>query len=269
MWPYRVVAKVFEALLAKYPDRLSIETNTPVTGVEQANDSYTVSTPRGKMRARKIIYATNGYTGHLLPNLRGFLFPVRGTMTVQDLGPSVPNLGAEKSFGFHYVPTYDEQTQTLADGLWYLTQSAETGYFFFGGEKGTIDDTLTADDTTISRVSLDHLQNILPRFFNYTGVKEDPLVAAWSGIMGFTADGAPYVGQLPESVTGRSGEGEWIVGGFSGYGMPYCWLAGEALASLVVGEGVVDYLPEVYLIDEERLSGARVREVCEMLAAFR
>lgn len=197
------------------------------------------------------------------------MFPLRGTMTVQDLGPSVPNLGSEKSFGFHYTPVFDEETNTLADGLWYLTQNAKSGYFFFGGEKGTMDDTLTADDTTVTKTSLDHLQHILPTFFNYTGVKEDPLVAAWSGVMGFTADGAPYVGRIPESITGRHGNGEWIVAGFNGYGMPYCWMAGEALASIVVGEDPKEYLPEVYRVSEERLSAARIDGVCQYLSSLR
>ncbi|KAL5593007.1 hypothetical protein FOBRF1_012109 [Fusarium oxysporum] len=269
MWPYRVVTNVFEGLLAKYQSRLRIETNTPVTSVQYAEGSYVLTTPRGTTRARKVIYCTNGYTGSLIPKIRGLMFPVRGTMTVQDLGPNVPNHGAEKSFGFHYTPIYDEKTDTLADGLWYLTQNAKSGYFFFGGEKGTMDDTLTADDTTISKISRGHLQDILPKFFNYEYTKKDPLVSAWSGVMCFTADGAPYVGQLPASVTDRGGDGEWIVGGFNGYGMPYCWLAGEALADLFLGKGVSEWLPEAYLVDESRLSSSKVTQVVETLASFR
>ncbi|KAL0942939.1 uncharacterized protein CTRU02_200825 [Colletotrichum truncatum] len=271
MWPYRIVSNIFHALLSEYPDRLSIETNTPVMSVERVGGKYILTTPRGQTTAGKVVYCTNGYTGHLLPKMRGLLFPVRGTMSVQDLGPNVPNKGASESFGFHYEPYYDEKSQTLADGLWYLTQSAKTGYFFFGGEKGTIDDTLTADDTVLTGHALLHLQNMLPRFFNYTDVKKDQLVSAWSGIMGFTADGAPYIGRLPFSVTGRKGDEEWLAAGYSGYGMPYCWLAGEALANMVTGQSPVDmdWLPEAYLIKEERLSPTGIEDVAEMLASFR
>ena len=268
MWPYRVVTKIFEVLSTKHSDRFSIETNTPVSGVGYQDGKYTLHTPRGTIRAGRVIHCTNGYVGHLVPKLRGLMFPVRGTMTVQDLGPNVPNKGAKESFGFHYEPIYDEETKTLADGLWYLTQNARTGHFFFGGEKGTIDDTLTADDTTISDVSLKHLQDILPTFFNYKDVKEDSLVSAWSGIMCFTQDGAPYIGKLPQSVTDREGTEEWIVGGYGGYGMPYCWLAGEALANLVVGGDVSDWLPKQYLVAPERLSPSAVSKIAEVIASL-
>ncbi|KAH8743755.1 FAD dependent oxidoreductase [Diaporthe sp. PMI_573] len=271
MWPYRVVCNIFQGLLDRYADRLTIETNTPVTAVELVDGKYILTTPRGQTTAREVLYCTNGYTGHLLPKMRGLLFPVRGTMSVQDLGPNVPNKGASESFGFHYEPYWDEETQTLADGLWYLTQNAKTGYFFFGGEKGTIDDTLTADDTVLTSHSLAHLQNVLPQFFRYADVKEDPLVSAWSGVMCFTADGAPFVGRLPSSATDRHGDGEWLAAGYSGYGMPYCWLVGEALANMVLGLDVtdMDWLPEAYLIKEERLSPTKTADVAEMLASFK
>lgn len=127
MWPYRVVTRVFAALQAKYADRLSIETNTPVMAVEVSEGGYIVETPRGKIRAFKVLNCTNGYAGHLVPKLRGQLVAVRGTMTVQDLGPIIPNKGAEESFAFHYMPIHDEKMDTVADGLWYLTQNAKTG----------------------------------------------------------------------------------------------------------------------------------------------
>jgi glycine/D-amino acid oxidase-like deaminating enzyme len=268
MWPYRFITKLFETLLERYPDRLSIETNTPVTDIIYGEDSYTAVTPRGKTVARQIIHCTNGYASHLLPKIRGLLFPVRGTMTVQDLGPNVPNDGAKNSYGFHYVPVYDEETETLADGLWYLTQNAKSGYYFIGGEKATLSDSLTADDTTVSKFGVEELQKVLPKFFDYKNVKTDPLISAWSGIMGFTLDGAPYVGQLPSVATGRAGNGEWITAGFNGYGMPSCWLAGEALANMVLDHGVNDWFPEAFLPTHERLSSDRIRRMAEAIASL-
>ncbi|EXK29510.1 hypothetical protein FOMG_13985 [Fusarium oxysporum f. sp. melonis 26406] len=269
MWPYRVITKVFEALMAKYTGRLDIETNTPVTSIEHIDGTYVVSSPRGQTRARHVIHCTNGYASHLVPKLRGLLFPVRGTMTVQDLGPGVPNNGSKDSFGFHYVPAYDEETETLADGLWYLTQNAKSGFFFIGGEKATMDQSLTADDTAVSAICVEHLQKILPQFFNYTEINKDPLISAWSGIMGFTQDGAPYVGRLSPSTTGRSGAGEWIVAGFNGYGMPYCWLAGEILAKAVIGQSESRQLPEAFSVSDERLLSERISMVAEAIASLR
>lgn len=184
---------IFAGLLSKYSDRLSIETKTPVTSVTHEGNGYIVHTPRGTTRVKKVIHCTNGHVGHLIPNIRGVIYPLRGTMTVQDLGPHVPNRGREKSFAFHYVPQYDKKTETLADGLWYLTQNAKTGFFFFGGDKGTLEQTLNADDSVLTSVSRDHLQDVLPRFFGYQDTKLDSMKSAWSGIMGFTHDDIPLV----------------------------------------------------------------------------
>ena len=81
------MTKVFADLLKKYPDRLTIETNTPVKNVEYdaacaTQNAYTLHTSRGPLRAGNVIYATNGYTGHLLPRLRGRIHPFKGTMPV-------------------------------------------------------------------------------------------------------------------------------------------------------------------------------------------
>ncbi|ETS81314.1 hypothetical protein PFICI_06316 [Pestalotiopsis fici W106-1] len=268
LWPYRVVTSVFAGLLSKYSRQLSIETKTPVTSVTHDGDAYLLHTPRGTTRAKKVIHCTNGHVGHLVPNIRGVIYPLRGTMTVQDLGPNVPNRGREKSFAFHYVPQYDKESETLADGLWYLTQNAKTGYFFFGGDKGTMEQTLNADDSVLTDVSRDHLQDVLPRFFGYQDTKLDSMKSAWSGIMGFTHDEIPLVGKLPMSATGRAGDGEFIAAGFNGYGMPYAWLAGEQLAKLVVGKGFAEWFPECFQLSESRLSPSAVAEVASYYASL-
>lgn len=71
--------------------------------------------------------------------------------------------------------------------------------------------------------------------------------------MGFSSDGLPLVGQLPTSLTGRNGEGEWIAAAFNGYGMANCLMSGEALVSLILGNGTGDWLPDAYGLSEKRL----------------
>ena len=246
--------------MKRYPDRLTIETNTPVTAVE--NDAnfatpitsvfpYTVRTPRGPIRAGNVVYCTNGYTGHLLPNLRGRVHPFKGTMTVQDPGNIIENRGKSTSWGFHYPITYDPKTKESGHGLYYLGQSVKTGYLYFGGENARIEHVVSADDSFVVKNSVTHLQSILPQFFG----KNTPckLVSSWSGIMGFSSDGLPLVGRLPKTLTGRSGEGEWIAAAFNGYGMANCLMCGEELVSVILGDRVGDSLPGAYGLDEKRL----------------
>lgn len=207
---------------------------------------YILHTNRGSLRTGKVAYCTNGYTGHLLPNIRGLIYPFKGTMTVQDPGRQVPNHGDKLSWGIHYPPNYDPKSERYAYGLYYLAQSAKTGYFYFGGENARFSECLSADDSTVGPDSVPHLRHILPRFFGKGDGPNWPLVSHWSGIMGFSFDGLPMVGQLPSSVTRRGGDGEWMAAAFNGYGMPNCLLSGEALARMMLGEDVGDWLPGAY-----------------------
>ncbi|KAJ7449412.1 nucleotide-binding domain-containing protein [Mycena galericulata] len=80
--------------------------------------------------------------------------------------------------------------------------------------------------------------------------------AAWSGILGISADGQPWVGRVPraisqraepapppaptsmstDSVTRMARPGEWIAAGFTGEGMTHAWLSGVTLARMILGD---------------------------------
>ena len=85
--------------------------------------------------------------------------------------------------------------------------------------------------------------------------------------MGFSSDGLPLVGRVPSSLSGRSGQGEWIAAVFNGYGMANCLLSGEAVALMALGRKV-DWLPGAYGLDEERLKSVLTeRESVQALTA--
>ncbi|KAB8233217.1 uncharacterized protein BDW43DRAFT_311292 [Aspergillus alliaceus] len=215
--------------------------HSPVTPIafDASNPSYpyVLHTPRGCLRAVKVAHCTNGIAGHLLPGLRGAVYPFKGTMTVQDAGSAFPNRGADLSWGFHYPVIYDKQSSRYAAGLYYLMQNAKTGYFFFGGE-----------DTQIKQ-----LQDKLPTFLGHNRPAQWRLVGGWSGIMGFSADGLPVVGRAKASMAGRQSEGVFLAVASNGYGMANCLLAGEALAKIMLGEDVSAWLPTAYRIHETLL----------------
>lgn len=260
IWPYRLVTKLFEVLTRQFTSRLAIETGTPVAAVsfDPTTDEkypYTLSTPRGEIRAGQVAYCTNGYTGHLLPSLRGALYPLKGTMTVQDMGAGYLNKGNSTSWAVHYEPYNDEKDDTFADGLIYGMQNANTGTLFFGGEKSGMPDMLSADDTVLSSSSVAYLQDSVLSLFGQDGkndTRASSIVSTWSGIMCFSCDGMPLVGRLPASITDREGGGEWVCAAYCGYGMPSAWLAGESLAQMILGRPPQDILPEAYLITQER-----------------
>ncbi|KAH8685041.1 FAD dependent oxidoreductase-domain-containing protein [Ilyonectria robusta] len=262
IWPYRLLTGVYERLLKKYPARLAIEANTPATQVkylpaENTDYPYAVTTPRGIIRAKRIIHCTNGHASHLLPGLAGGIYPFRGTMSVQDPGPSLKNLGASRSWSLSHKSSLDVQTGLYITGLFYLQQNPLTGQIWIGNETAYMKDILTSDDTYVPEEARQALSTVLPRFFlEGWGTKtKSEVKAIWSGIQGHTTDGLPLVGRVPKSITGSSGgEEQWIAAGFNGYGMDKCWLTGEALAKMMLGEDVSGWFPECYLLTEKRLS---------------
>lgn len=260
-WPYRLITRVWGQLLTQYESRISVETKTPVTQITydagaDPQHPYIVHTPRGNVRAKKVIHATNGFTGHLLPELRGKIYPLRGTMSTQKSTPEFGNRGHEVAWSATGGGSYDPKTRVINVGLLYSNQNPRTGDIFIGGENAKINEILVSDDTQIGAPCIENLSTILPKLFS-KGWKdgEKPEVRKiWSGIMGFTADRLPIIGSLPLEYTKRGEEGgEWIAAGFNGYGMPLCWSSGEAVAKMLLGIDVSDFLPEVFVSSKERL----------------
>lgn len=248
-WPYRLVTRLWAALLASHPTQLSIETTTPATSITHSPTSahpYTITTPRGPLSTKHIIHATNGYAGHLLPSLRGKIHPLRGTMSTQTASPAFGHHGATRSWSIKGAPRIDPQTGYLDAGLYYANQNPATHDIFIGGEVVSPEGIFVADDSLVRPEAEGNIRGVLGRFFEKgwgegegEGEQHQPQVKkVWSGIMGFTSDGRPLVGKLGREATGaRMGDGEYIAAGFNGYGMPQCWGAGEAVAKMLLGQG--------------------------------
>ena len=260
-------------LLQQHSDRFSIETSTPVMSISysdnpsEAEYPYTLTTPRGLIRATKVIHCTNAHSSHLLPTLSGKVFPLRGTMSTQGRG-TFPELGETNSFSYMDKGTLDPKTNVWSWTLYYITQDPNTGNIYIGGEKQKLDQLLVSDDTVIGEIPNEALSKILPKIFNEGWEDKNPVVKKmWSGIMAFTADQLPLVGHLTPVVSQRKGDGEWFAGGFNGHGMDKAWLTGEALVKMIVGEDVSEWFPSSYLITEERLGGMDCRNMIEMLGS--
>lgn len=225
-WPYRLITGLFSRLLSRYPTRFFLETQTPVTSISPTASSnpeypYTLHTPRGPLLATNIIHCTNGYTSHLLPSLRGKIWPLRGTMSVQTPAPSFPKdinnhnktTSFLKSWSTLTKSHYDASTGQFEYGLYYVTQNAHSGDLFVGGERQLLEnELLTSDDTQTSAISEATLRSVLGRIYEKGGggggeqEQEHVVVKSlWSGIMGFTPDHVPWVGKLPGSVASHHG----------------------------------------------------------------
>ncbi|KIX00792.1 uncharacterized protein Z518_09857 [Rhinocladiella mackenziei CBS 650.93] len=244
-WPYRLLGCVLSRMLEG--GQLSLDTNTIAEHVRRSRSTthpYEVQTSRGTISAKHVIHCTNAYAAHLLPALKGKLWPLRGQMTVQSVPNDFPRVGAERSWSTVWAKGFDYVTQSPdEDGSLYLG-----GGFFQGGPEKD-EDVGNTDDSQLSAECLKHLDTVPSKAFVHgTGAKTQ---RKWTGIMGFTGDGLPLVDRVRSFLSGRedcdsSNGGEWIAAGWDGYGMVHCWLAGKGLAMMVTGQetGIRDWFPK-------------------------
>ncbi|KAH0087356.1 FAD dependent oxidoreductase, partial [Aureobasidium melanogenum] len=182
---------------------VNLQTNTPVEGIEPAKDfnseapRWTAKTSRGSVETANLVLATNGYTAHLLPQMQGIIVPLRGQITAQRPGSKLPGLDTTYSFiyaqGYEYMitrppGTLDAGAIVIGGGLGRL---ANTGASEFG----------TVLDTDLNAEISTYLYNCTAGYFGDNwgeDAKEGRIVKEWSGVMGTSADGLPYVGSMPE-----------------------------------------------------------------------
>lgn len=250
-WPYRLVTAIFRELRRVHGSHFRIETSTPATQVTQIHHDayrYRVQTPRGSIVTGKVVYCAEAHTSHLIPGLRGLIFPLRGQMSVQK-SDAFPVARSEFSWSFVYKNSFD-----------YMCQNAETGELFLGGggvlpEEEEHEFLANPSDAAESITGRMHLRGVVPTVF---GGSSTEVKATWTGVMGFSLDGLPLVGRLPSQAHGSKqaphDAGEWIAAGFGGYGMVNCWLSGKAVAQQILGHPLPEWFPESYLITSARLA---------------
>lgn len=263
---------------------LEVLTNSPVTAIHQTSDDsdkvWQVQTKTSTFNTSNVILATNGYTASLLPQLQAAIVPMRGQITAQRPGPhttlpsplpytysfiykngyeymiprSLNNKGGGKGAGGQHI--------IIGGGLARLPENGASEY-------GTVDDSVL--EPTILR----YLRNSLVNYFGKETWGEHPtdgagkhgaqegengngrIVQDWTGIMGATADGRPFVGQVPGE------KGLWMSAGFNGHGMVLCLKSAEGLVGMIRG-GMPDWFPESFLVTQERLAKCKFRGRTDM-----
>lgn len=76
LWPFRLVEGILGEVVGK--GVLNLQCQTPALGLTKAEDGrWIVETERGEIKAERVVVAANAHTGHLLPVLRGWIYPVR------------------------------------------------------------------------------------------------------------------------------------------------------------------------------------------------
>jgi len=276
LWAYKFVARILEELVFppagnRQYSSLNLQTNTPVTSLYQAEKEdllltgkrlmWKLTTPRGVITAPRVILATNGYASALLPEFSDVIIPCRGQAAAL-LPPS--DASGKKRLNSNYI--------FAGQGFYdYLVQRSDEqgGHLIFGGGcetwgLGSADDSVIDNETAmyLRRRLKDHLGLSKTSDSIKTGLDASH---QWTGIMGYSRDGIPWVGPVP------SRPGVFIAAGYTGNGMPNAFLCGHAVAAMVTSdlqgldqEAVVLAavenseigLPRAYLVSRQRIEEA-------------
>ncbi|KAI0750607.1 FAD dependent oxidoreductase [Irpex lacteus] len=266
VWPLKLVSHLYNLAEAASRDfNLTLHTRTPVTSISEVSDSsskrWSLRTPRGDIRCSAVLHATNGYAAHLLPFLHGEIVPTRGqVVSTRANRPDAFGKGKEGFVGNEGFEYWFPRPRKGAD-------EAENELVIIGGGREAAKDGNfefhVVDDSTVNETVGKAIRGFLPavfpgRFYNGTEPEME-----WTGIMGYTQSGEPFVGPVIDPSKGQQ-TGQYIAAGYTGHGMPRAFACAEAVAGLILadlkGEAwtVPEWFPRHYLTtDSLRLIGKR------------
>ncbi|HEY6409626.1 MAG TPA: FAD-binding oxidoreductase [Ktedonobacteraceae bacterium] len=200
---------------------------SPVSGITQEKDGVLLDTPKGQLRARALVLATNAW----LPDMGALLgatwlsrciTPIRGqVIATEPISESIFPNPCSANEGYQYW-------RQLSDGR-----------LVVGGWRNQS----FATEATTDETPGEEVQRHLDAFVRETlGLSTVSITHRWAGIMAFSADGLPLIGRLPET------QSSYISGGYTGRGNASALQAAQIISELVQGRTP----PEADLFDPTR-----------------
>lgn len=189
---------------------------TEVHRIETEGADKVTYTDNGKFTSSMIVTALNGYSNQLFPYFNDKIYPTRGQILVMDKVPRFMEGPCYANFYLDYfrqLPT----GEMLIGGFRQLEKETETGY----------SDHITEG---IQNSLHNFIKEHLPQFQN------KKVIYRWSGIMGFSKDGEPMVGSLPDDSQ------VFFLGGYTGHGLGLAFNTGKALVDTMFGRPIPHWL---------------------------
>ena len=210
-----------------------IRTQYAVTTVQQrGDDTYLVETAYDTFVAGTLIIAAGAWCAEvgMWLGVHIPIKPVRGQMWATDpLAPRVFHTisSAESAMDWHHAPGNDQETPP------YLThrgsvrrtrhlygRQTRDGDIIFGGDRQLVAYNTVPDPAGIA-VNHDHAAEVLPLLHTLA------IARTWAGLMPFSLDGAPLIGQIPQRPH------LYIVSGLASSGFGRGPMAGKLLADAI------------------------------------
>lgn len=191
---------------------------SPVLGISRENGSYVLRTPQGRLRARQVIIATNGYSTDNLPNwLRDRVKPVQAAIIV------TRPLREEELAAQGW--TSDILASICARDRNHFRLLCGNRLLF--GSRGTAQRLSEKRETLIERTH----QTMKATFPAWADV---PITNAWTGLIAMSHEGVPFAGAIPGM------ENAYAAFAYHGNGVAMGSWCGDQLAKLARGEESTD-----------------------------
>jgi gamma-glutamylputrescine oxidase len=179
-----------------------------VTDVKEKDGQFLTLKWQGaerEMQADALVWCLNAWTSELLPAFADRIAPVRAQVLATQSMHKVCALGMAANFGYEY---------------W---RQAQRGEFVLGGWRWAQED---AENNARKHDPSVEVHEGLETFMrsSFPKLKDAEIRQIWTGQMGFSQDGLPWVGAVP----GRTGQ--FISAGFTGHGLGLAWSCGRCLA---------------------------------------
>ena len=178
LWPYKLVMWLLAKVVAQ---GVNLQTNTPVTHISLDTDDkdyYTVTTPRGSIRAYKIVYASNAYTAGIVPQYTDVIVPCRAICSrIKAPEGSKPLPHLSNTFCIHQGPGfYDYLTPSLDGSI--ILGGARSAYVWNRKSWQGV-----SDDNTLIEPAAHYLNGYMQRTFRGWENSDAVTDSVWAGSM--------------------------------------------------------------------------------------
>ncbi len=179
----------------------------PVQSIERSGTQFLLSTPQGKVLARDLVIATNGYTGNLTPWLRRRVIPIGSYMIATE---PLPEQLMDRLFPSNRIVSDTRKV------VYYYRCSPDRHRVLFGGR--------VSHQETDPRISGPKLHADMVRLF--PELHETRISHSWCGFVAYTFDELMHIGKH---------EGMHYAMGYCGAGVGTSSYFGMRLGQQVLG----------------------------------
>lgn len=218
-------ASVQPGLLVRGLKRVAEETGvaiyerTPMTGIEKKQQPVCITTPKGRIRAGKVVLALNAWMPSLFPEFKNSVVLVSSDMMItKPIPEELAKTGLKDGKTVIDGRTFVHYYRTTPEGRLMLGKGGN--YFSFANRMSKVFD----EPSRYQQI----LNAAFHRFF--PSFPLELIDSTWTGASDRSATGMPFFGRLKENP-------DIVYGlGYSGNGVAQSWMGGQILASLVLGE---------------------------------